>query len=163
MHMPPYLIVAAIVGPCILLWIAIHLFRKRLESVHSNMALLPLERREAEELARLLGDNKLIEAIKYYRDTTGLSLATAHNAAQVVRRHGIDGIMHPEMYGIAVVGRDIPPTRSGDWETEVRDLVEKGQMIPAIKAYRDGTGSTLQEASAAVEALRERLNPAARR
>ncbi len=39
------------------------------------------------------------------------------------------------------------------FETQIRSLVEHGQMIPAIKLYRERTGVGLAEAKSAVEAL----------
>lgn len=38
---------------------------------------------------------------------------------------------------------------------EIRLLVSQGQVIPAIKAYREATGAGLKEAKDAIEALRD--------
>jgi large subunit ribosomal protein L7/L12 len=46
-----------------------------------------------------------------------------------------------------------PPAGAPDWMTEVRALKEGGNMIQAIKVYRERTGVGLKEAKDAVEAL----------
>ena len=49
----------------------------------------------------------------------------------------------------------VPPTAAGgEWMEEVRAFVAKGQIIQAIKVYREHTGTGLKEAKDAVEAMR---------
>lgn len=45
------------------------------------------------------------------------------------------------------------PVAGTEWMTEVRRLKESGNLIQAIKFYRDNTGVGLKEAKDAVEAL----------
>jgi large subunit ribosomal protein L7/L12 len=57
-----------------------------------------------------------------------------------------------------------PVSSADDFESQVILLVERGQMIAAIKLYRERTGTGLAEAKSAVEALAagqpiERRNP----
>lgn len=47
---------------------------------------------------------------------------------------------------------EIPPG-SGSLELQVRDLLDQGRKIEAVKAYRDATGVGLKEAKETVEAL----------
>jgi ribosomal protein L7/L12 len=54
---------------------------------------------------------------------------------------------------VASARQPAEPTSSVDFESQILSLVERGQMIAAIKLYREHTGAGLAEAKSAVEAL----------
>ena len=92
-------------------------------------------REEADkDVRRLMRAGQKIEAIKVYREATGVGLAEA------------------KAY---VEGRDwsAPAAPADDWEQPIRDLLARGQKIEAIRRFRELTGMGLKEAVDSVEAL----------
>jgi ribosomal protein L7/L12 len=94
-----------------------------------------------DELATLLEQGQKIEAIKRYREVTGVGLKQAKDAVEAIQR-----------------GQVVPsgPQGDRDLEDEVVSLLEQGQKIEAIKRYRERTGVGLKEAKDAVERMAER-------
>jgi ribosomal protein L7/L12 len=90
----------------------------------------------------LLKEGKKILAIKAYRELTGAGLADAKNA---VERLEADGFLAP----MPEVAEPAPTSLAG-----VQELVRAGQMIPAIKLYRELTGASLRDAKEAVDRMR---------
>ena len=97
--------------------------------------------------AELAAGNK-ITAITLYRDATGVGLAEAKQAVELI-----------------AAGKPPPsgavPTLSADAMQEVSALVIAGKKIEAIKAYRKEAGVDLKDAKDAVDALEARINPGA--
>lgn len=92
-----------------------------------------------EALHALLRNGQKIEAVKLYRERTGVGLAEAKEAVEALLR-----------------GEEItPPVRqtSEPSEQDVLELLRAGKKIDAIKLYREQTGSGLAEAKQAVEQL----------
>ncbi|GIL28792.1 hypothetical protein NUM_40460 [Actinocatenispora comari] len=90
------------------------------------------------EVRQLLYAGRKIEAIKVYRQLTGVGL---REAKETVER-------------LAATGQLPAPTRGPDPAqdlSEVRQLLYAGRKIEAIKVYRQLTGVGLREAKAAVE------------
>jgi ribosomal protein L7/L12 len=94
-----------------------------------------------DEVATLLERGQKIEAIKRYREATGVGLKEAKDAVEAIQR-----------------GQAVPsgPQSDRDLEDEVVSLLEQGQKIEAIKRYRERTGVGLKEAKDAVERMAER-------
>jgi len=94
-----------------------------------------------DEVATLLEQGQKIEAIKRYRERTGVGLKEAKDAVEAIQR-----------------GQATPsgPQSDRDLEDEVVSLLEQGQKIEAIKRYRERTGVGLKEAKDAVEWMAER-------
>ncbi len=92
-------------------------------------------------VATLLERGQKIEAIKWYRERTGVGLKEAKDAVEAIQR-----------------GQVVPsgPQSDRDLEDEVVSLLEQGQKIEAIKRYRERTGVGLKEAKDAVERMAER-------
>lgn len=90
------------------------------------------------DIALLLQQGRKIEAIKLYRERTGVGLAEAKDAVEAMET----GQEPP-------VGRVIDPA----WEAESISLLERGQKIEAIKLYRQRHDVGLKEAKEAVETL----------
>lgn len=90
------------------------------------------------ELRALLAEGRKIEAIKRYREATGVGLAAAKEAVEALER-----------------GEALPTPNAVDsvLETEIVSLLERGEKIEAIKIYRKETGADLKEAKDAVEAI----------
>lgn len=103
----------------------------------------------------LVQSGNKIEAIKVYRQATGVELKEAREAVEAVER-----------------GRSLLAPAGTDWESnavaqpatpaqleaEIRELVQKGNKLAAIALYRSATRSGLKEAKDAVEAV-ERGEP----
>jgi ribosomal protein L7/L12 len=94
-----------------------------------------------DEVVTLLERGQKIEAIKRYRERTGVGLKEAKDAVEAIQR-----------------GQAVPsgPQGDGDLEDEVVSLLEQGRKIEAIKRYRERTGVGLKEAKDAVERMAER-------
>ncbi len=93
-------------------------------------------------LSDLIRRGQKIEAIKLFREQTGVGLAEAKAAVEALER------------GETLVP---PPTRPQSIsDEEVVTALENGGKIGAIKLYRERTGVGLKEAKDAVEALAAR-------
>jgi ribosomal protein L7/L12 len=110
---------------------------------------------DSASLQKLLDDIKaeiaagnVIAAIKLYRDATGVGLAEAKEAVELIAAG------KPPPSGAA-------PSLSADAMQEVSALIAAGRKIEAIKVYRKAAGVDLKDAKDAVDALEGRINPAA--
>lgn len=88
------------------------------------------------QVRSLLAQGRKIEAVKFYRDHTGASLAAAKDVVEA-------------MQAVAAT----PSRLGGDEEAELLWLLRQGQKLEAIKLYRDRKGVALLEAKQAVESL----------
>jgi ribosomal protein L7/L12 len=88
------------------------------------------------DIALLLQQGRKIEAIRLYRERTGVGLKEAKDAVEAMG-----------------IGQEPPAVKAMDssWESETVSLLERGQKIQAIKLYRERTGVGLREAKDAVE------------
>jgi ribosomal protein L7/L12 len=92
-----------------------------------------------EAIRLLLARGQKIAAIKLYREQTGVGLAEAKNAVEMIERGG--GLPNQET------------AAANDPEQQILELLTAGKKIAAIKLYREQTHVGLQEAKDAVEAL----------
>ena len=88
------------------------------------------------EVRSLLDQGRKIEAVKLYKDQTGVGLADAKNAVEA-------------MQADAVPQSDI----GGDLEAELLRLLGRGETLAAVKLYKDQKGVGLADAKQAVESL----------
>jgi ribosomal protein L7/L12 len=97
-------------------------------------------------------EKRNIEAIKHYRNLTGVGLAEAKKAIDYV-------LAHPEATGSVWQNED-EADKPADWvaslttpdlATEIRDLLSRRQKIEAVKLYREHMGVGLKEAKDAVD------------
>ena len=93
------------------------------------------------EVAELLRAGKKINAIKRYREETGLNLKQAKDAVDAL-----------EAGGVPASGPSPAPSAGGDDE-DIRDFLRAGKKIQAIKVYRERYGVGLKEAKDAVERM----------
>ncbi len=108
--------------------------------IHSNPAL-------AQRVKHLVADGQKIEAIKVLREATGLGLAEAKSAVEMIERAEINA---------PGAGTDGKGHQHDDLERRLCRLVEEGELIQAIKLYRAQTSCGLKEAKEFVEALATR-------
>lgn len=99
----------------------------------------------AAELVTLIQTGQKIEAIKRYRQRTGVGLLEAKTA---VERIGAAPRPEPE-YRV----------ESSPLETSVRRLLAEGKKIEAIKLYKERTRTGLKEAKSAVDNIERGLLP----
>ena len=97
---------------------------------------------QVQKIHQLLHAKQIIQAIRLYREATGVGLAEAKQAVE-------------EM---ALVEVTKPPSgvRSYDdpvMESKIRSLLAKGKKIDAVKIYREEYGIGLNEAKNAVERI----------
>jgi len=93
------------------------------------------------EIRKLLASGRKIEAIKRYREETGVGLAEAKDAVESLEA----GSSFPE---------STQPDDS-DLTSQVISLLGRGEKIEALKLYRDRFGVGLKEAKEAVERIGE--------
>ena len=91
-----------------------------------------------QEIRALLGEGQKIQAIKVYRERTGVGLRQAKEAVEAIERG--ESLSIPEMV-------------DESFERELIALLDQGQKIQAIKLYRERTGVGLKKAKDAVEAI----------
>jgi ribosomal protein L7/L12 len=105
------------------------------------------------EVALLAHNGKEIEAIKLYRQITGCGLQEAKAAVDNLQA-GSPSPLNPTMNQTQVYG-----SLSSLQIAEIKQLMQSGQKIEAIKRYRQITGTGLKEAKDTVEAMAAGLQP----
>ena len=101
----------------------------------------PVDRPSADleqQVRALLSQGQKIEAVKLYKDQTGVGLAEAKQAVEAIQ---------------AGAGPPSPPEIGGDLEAELLRLLGRGDKLEAVKLYRERMGVALFEAKQAVESL----------
>ncbi|MEV6966237.1 ribosomal protein L7/L12 [Hamadaea sp. NPDC051192] len=99
---------------------------------------------DGDEVAALLAEGKKIQAIKLYRELTGVGLKEAKDAVEAMA------------VGRAPVVAQSPPAGRppiDDVAAEAAQLKARGLVIPAIKLVREKTGLGLKEAKDFVDRL----------
>jgi ribosomal protein L7/L12 len=110
----------------------------------------------ASSLQQLLDDIKShvaagrkIEAIKLYREATGAGLAEAKEAVELIEAG------KPPKTDAA------PPQPSKAAQVRITAAIAAGNMIEAVRLYREATGLGLKESKDAVDVLAMQVDPAA--
>ena len=106
----------------------------------------------AERLRVLLLHGRKIEAIKVYRDTTGMGLAEAKADIDALERE-------LEETGAMAAHHQRPAPTPEEWMQQVYVLLEADNKIGAIKLYREMADVGLAEAKTAVEAIERGQRP----
>lgn len=94
---------------------------------------------------QLLRAGRKIEAIKRYRELTGVGLKEAKDAVEALES-GRSASLPPKSSVLRQVH-----------DSEIEAQIRSGHLIDAIKLYREKTGVGLKEAKDAVEAWRDRI------
>jgi ribosomal protein L7/L12 len=102
---------------------------------------------QPDDLLALVRDGRTIEAIKEYREQTGVGLKEAKGAIEMLVATG----RLP-----ATAAQPAPAAIGDEFEARLVELVRTGRKIEAIKEFRQRTGAGLKEAKEAVEALAAR-------
>jgi ribosomal protein L7/L12 len=114
----------------------------------------PLDAAQDAEVRRWVAAGEKIQAIKRWRELTGLGLAESKAAVDALFAQGLPALLQSVPQGH---GSLPPPTSRGqpspELVLEARQLVATGKKIEAIKRWREATGLGLKEAKDAVEAL----------
>jgi ribosomal protein L7/L12 len=109
----------------------------------------PTEQLQAEIRRHLAVGNK-IEAIKHYREATGVGLAEAKDAVERIEA------------GKAPLASPADATLPGAEASRIKAMIARGETMAAIKLYRKAAGVDLKAAKEAVDALAAQLSrPAA--
>jgi len=103
-----------------------------------------------QEVSALLSAGKKIEAIKLYRQHFGVGLKESQDAIERIERGEpvqiTQGVLRSE---------DRPPVDLTELESELRQLLQEGRKIEAIKRYREGFGEGLSDSKDAVDAFED--------
>jgi ribosomal protein L7/L12 len=94
------------------------------------------------KLHELIHDKQLLNAIQFYQQATGVSLAEARAAIEEMARNEL--VKPPD----SVRDYDNPVL-----ESKIKSLLSKNKKIDAIKIYREEYGIGLNEARSAVERI----------
>jgi ribosomal protein L7/L12 len=97
---------------------------------------------QVQKIHKQLHDRQLIQAVKIYRDATGVSLAEAKEAVEEMARN--EYAKPPA----GVRNYDDPVL-----ESKVKSLLSKGKKLDAVKIYRAEYGTSLKDATEAVERM----------
>ena len=123
----------------------------------SALASVTLGPADASQVIQLLRTHQELEAIQFYQSKVGGSLGEAKDAIGAIQA-GLADASAPSMGRHMTMGTAIPTANPADLP-EVRQLVDQGNTIGAIKAYRNATGQGLREAKVAVDGLERQLYP----
>ena len=94
---------------------------------------------------------QLIDAIKLYREQTGVGLKDAKETVEALR----DGRLTPPADAPSAPPQPMPEPKRGPDLERITSLARAGQLIDAIKLLRQDLDVGLKEAKEAVEALRD--------
>jgi ribosomal protein L7/L12 len=102
--------------------------------------------REEASPEQLLRAGRKLEAIKRYRELTGVGLKEAKDAVEAMMEGGRSSSLPPKSSLLRQVN-----------DSEIEAQIRSGHLIDAIKLYREKTGVGLKEAKDAVAAWRDRI------
>lgn len=97
------------------------------------------------EIRRHLASGNEIEAIKHYREATGVGLAEAKDAVERIEA------------GKAPLSTPADATLPGQAASRIKAMVARGDKLAAIKLYRKAAGVDLKAAKEAVDQMADRL------
>jgi ribosomal protein L7/L12 len=112
------------------------------------------------EVRHALASGRKIEAIRLYRERTGVGLAEAKNAVEGGKRASSPWTLleHKLDLVLSNLGIEVPSgAATPDAYDEVESMVREGQLIQAIKLYRQRTGLGLKESKDAIDTIKRRI------
>jgi len=115
----------------------------------ASPAPLPLGPELDAEIGRLLSSGKKIEAIKVYRNATGVGLAEAKNRVEAWTIGAVPAPAAPT--ALPTDPASFRTSLPASVVTEIDSLVTAGRPIEAIKLLREHTGFGLAESKRAID------------
>jgi len=104
---------------------------------------------QVQKIHEYLHDQQVINAIKLYREATGVGLAEAKDAVEEMARN--EYTKPPD----GVRDRDNPVL-----ESRIKSLLSRNRKIDAVKIYREEYGVSLKEAKDAVDRMQASMGSA---
>lgn len=104
-----------------------------------------------QQVRMLMNQRKKILAVKLWRDATGVSLADAVKAVELIAAGGTPSL--PKAGALPTAGQPVSPVLGPELTANARALKHQGRAIEAIKLVRQHTGLGLREAKNVVDAL----------
>ncbi|RIK28907.1 MAG: hypothetical protein DCC56_14610 [Anaerolineae bacterium] len=101
-----------------------------------------LQPHQAQQIHELIEADQILMAIKVYHEATGVGLAEAKRAVEMLARN--EAIKPPA---------DVRSYDNPVLESKIRSLLTKGKKIDAVKIYREEYGVGLKEALDAVQRI----------
>ncbi len=115
--------------------------------------LLQPEAVTREEIVALLREGRKIEAIKRWREASGLGLAEAKDAVEALERgEAVELLARAPVSAPRRITSEMAIV-----DAELKAHLAGGRMIDAIKRYRELTGLGLKESKDAIEALHDSM------
>ncbi|MEV4417473.1 hypothetical protein [Catellatospora sp. NPDC049609] len=99
-----------------------------------------------QQVRLLMGQRKKIHAVKLWREATGVPLAEAVRAVELIAAGGTPGVR-------PAAGQPAGPPAGPELMANARDLKRQGRLIEAVKLVRRHSGLTLREAKDVVDSL----------
>jgi len=100
-------------------------------------------------ILELVADKQLLQAVKFYKDETGLSLKESKDY--------VDGLAAKNPLSIAETSKGAFKSNK-ELDKELMKHINEGHLLMAVKTYKDATGMGLKESKDYVEALKEKNN-----
>jgi ribosomal protein L7/L12 len=135
----------------------VHRLNAQVDVLLETLGLKPDEALPS-DVANLIHAGRKIEAIKRYRELTGVDLKEAKDAVEgredlaAVERK-LDRVLQELGVNLSVAEAPSAVKDAPTALTEIEQLVAAGQIIPAVKQYKETTGSSLLEAKIAVQQI----------
>ncbi|MEU7820568.1 ribosomal protein L7/L12 [Catellatospora sp. NPDC049133] len=104
-----------------------------------------------QQVRMLMNQRQKIPAVKLWRDATGVSLADAVKAVELIAAGGTPAL--PKSGLPTAAGQPADPLLGPELMTDARRLKRQGRAIEAIKLVRQHTGLGLREAKDVVDGL----------
>ncbi len=110
---------------------------------------MELTEQQIEQVRAHLHAGRKVEAIRIYREMSGLGLAEAKAAVEAMEQGG----------GLPAgrTARGLPEPDADEIEREVRRALREGTKIQAIRRYREMTGADLKDSKDAVDLIEARF------
>ncbi len=98
------------------------------------------------EFLDYLQHNRKINAIKRYRELTGVGLKEAKDAVEYIQRNP-DALVQKRANRLSAESAETP------FDAGIRELIRQDKSHEAIKVYQDFTGASLSEAAVEIERI----------
>ena len=104
---------------------------------------------QVQEIHKLLHERKVIQAVKLYREATGVGLAEAKSAVEEMARN--EYTKPPD---------DVRDMDNPVLESRIKSLLSRNRKVDAVKIYREEYGVSLKQAKDAVDRIQATMRSA---